>query len=149
MSASCVYTMGYQSLSLDEFLSFLVKSGIKCIIDIRNNPISRKPGFSKKRLSQSAEKSGMEYVHLGKLGIESSKRKNLKTEEDYKKLLDGYEESLNNGLMPEVENAAALAQKKPSVFVCFESEPHICHRSRLTKVIEERLHIPFKHLSAR
>lgn len=143
-----VYTIGYQSRSLQDFLALALKNGIQRIIDVRKNPISRKPGFSKRRLSEAAAEVGIEYLHVGQLGIESSKRKNLRTEEDYHRLLDEYEESITNGLLSEVKKVASLASEKPSALMCFEANPSICHRSRIAKTISERFHMKSEHLLA-
>jgi uncharacterized protein (DUF488 family) len=140
--------MGYQSLAVDEFSRHLSRNGVKRVIDVRKNPISRKPGFSKKRFSASLDEHGIEYIHIRELGIPSEKRKNLNTEADYKKLLDEYENILRNGLRREVENVAALAKEKPSALVCFESDSSFCHRSRLAKLICEWFHMEPRHLRA-
>ncbi len=41
------YTAGYEGESIEAFLQKLLKAGIDRIVDVRNNPVSRKYGFSK------------------------------------------------------------------------------------------------------
>jgi hypothetical protein len=42
--------------------------GLRTLVDVRLTPISRKPGFSKRRLTEALTESGIEYVHLPVLG---------------------------------------------------------------------------------
>src|SRR4051812_7929573 len=46
-----VYTIGYEETSIDRFLDRLLRSGIKQVIDVRANPVSRKYGFARSSLS--------------------------------------------------------------------------------------------------
>ena len=148
-SQTPIFTFGYQALTLREFLSVLSRNGVKRIIDIRFNPISRKPGFSKKALCSGARKIGIDYIHMGQLGIDGKKRKNLKTENDYNILLDEYETSLDNGLAVAVEQAAILACETPSVLICYESDSNMCHRSRLAKILNKKFQFQTEHLQVR
>lgn len=45
-------TIGYEGISIETFLRRVQEYGIEIIIDIRANPISRKPGFSKTALKK-------------------------------------------------------------------------------------------------
>jgi uncharacterized protein (DUF488 family) len=141
-----IYTIGYQQTSVSELLSFISQNGIKRIIDVRQNPVSRKPGFSKKKISLLADKAGLEYVHVRDVGIESKDRKNLRTEADYKHLLDRYEKQISRKKQKQVETVAKLVMEKPSVLICYEADPEFCHRARLASVIARRRRIKPKHL---
>ncbi|MGN6317380.1 DUF488 family protein [Trinickia sp.] len=41
-----VSTIGYEGLDIDAFISLLSENGIETVVDIRELPLSRKPGFS-------------------------------------------------------------------------------------------------------
>ena len=41
--ASELFTFGYEGLSLDVFITRLKSAGVKTVIDVRANPLSRKP----------------------------------------------------------------------------------------------------------
>ncbi len=144
---SIVYTIGYQQTSIAEFLNFVVQRGIRRIIDVRSNPISRKPGFSKTKFSLLARKAGIEYIHVKEIGIEANMRRNLRTQDDYKRLLDKYEEEILPKRPAQIKKVALLALEAPSVLVCYESNPSVCHRSRLASVIARRYRIKAKHLA--
>ena len=55
------------------------------------NAYSQKYGFSKTQLTKACEGVGIEYIHIPELGIESDKRKDLKSQEDYDTLFEDYE----------------------------------------------------------
>jgi len=57
--------------------------GSKCVLDVRENPFSRKPGFSKRPLSQALEANGIRYVHLKELGTPHPLRDAVKAGGDY------------------------------------------------------------------
>ena len=65
-----LYTIGYQGRSLEEFLAVLRREGIGCVVDVRRNALSRKPGFSKTALREALAGAGIDYLHLRRLGIE-------------------------------------------------------------------------------
>ena len=47
-------TVGYEGLRVEEFFDLLVMHGVETLVDIRENPISRKRGFSKNALMIAA-----------------------------------------------------------------------------------------------
>ena len=54
-----VHAIGYEGVSIDRFLRRLQENEIKMIIDVRANPISRKPGFSKTALKARLKQKGI------------------------------------------------------------------------------------------
>ncbi len=42
-----LYTLGYEGLSLAEFFDRLAQAGVSRLVDVRELPLSRRPGFSK------------------------------------------------------------------------------------------------------
>ncbi|WP_228124979.1 DUF488 domain-containing protein [Candidatus Methylospira mobilis] len=64
-----VFTIGYEGLDLDAFISALTLYGVETVVDIREVPLSRKPGFSKKALANALNLSGFEYLTLGEVRL--------------------------------------------------------------------------------
>ena len=60
--------IGYQGLTLDDLSDKLTNWGVTVLVDVRLNAVSRKPGFSKSRLSAHLEERGIRYVHMPALG---------------------------------------------------------------------------------
>ncbi len=48
----CLFTIGYEGRSIDEYLNILIENNIKVLCDVRKNPLSRKYGFSKQSLQK-------------------------------------------------------------------------------------------------
>jgi uncharacterized protein (DUF488 family) len=63
-----VFTIGYEGLDIASFLSLLAQHGIGTVVDIRQLPLSRKRGFSKKALAGRLNGAGFEYIHMASLG---------------------------------------------------------------------------------
>ncbi|TAN54890.1 MAG: DUF488 domain-containing protein, partial [Rhodospirillales bacterium] len=63
-----LFTIGYEGSSIEDFMATLLLANIRTLIDVRDLPISRRPGFAKKALAGALEKVGISYVHLKGLG---------------------------------------------------------------------------------
>lgn len=62
-TAPCaVYTAGYEGMQVDGFLNLLLQSGIRRLVDVRHNPVSRRYGFHKKTLASLCERLDIEYA---------------------------------------------------------------------------------------
>ncbi|MDR3233557.1 MAG: DUF488 domain-containing protein [Planctomycetaceae bacterium] len=59
-----VYTIGYEGVTIEMFLRRLTAAGIKQLIDVRRNPLSCKPGFSKKVLAMYLNEIEVEYIFI-------------------------------------------------------------------------------------
>lgn len=69
-----LFTIGYEGISLEEYLNRLLKNDVKILVDVRNNPLSMKYGFSKSQLQRYCNSLGIEYVHFPEVGIQSEQR---------------------------------------------------------------------------
>ena len=128
----CLFSIGYEGLSLEAFINRLLQNNIKTLVDVRRNPISRKCGFSKKVLSHSLEKTGINYTHIPELGIASEKRKELKTQDDYDRLLQTYEKELKSINIQVLKNLYQFFLKEKRIaLMCFEENVRMCHRGRI------------------
>lgn len=142
-----LYTIGYEGISLEEYLNRLISYDIKMLIDVRKNSISMKYGFSKKQLTNTCEKMGIRFVHIPKLGIESDKRKNLNNAEDYRKLFESYERDILPKQSESLQELLMLFQKYDRVAItCFEKEHTSCHRHKISDLLNRKYDVPVEHL---
>ena len=146
LQTTTIYTIGYEGVSIEKFIRKLQSEKIECLIDVRCNPLSRKPGFSKKSLSEHLQSAGIEYRHIPQLGIPSSMRQSLNTKEDYIRLFDRYENEILPVAEEQKEELIKLLSRKRAVLVCFEADPICCHRTRLSNVISSETGYSQKHL---
>jgi len=129
---SIVATIGYEGGSVENYLNRLIESDIRVLVDVRKNPISRKYGFSKNTLAKLLSRVGVEYIHIPELGIESTDRKNLNTQNDYDRLFNSYERTVLKDQKEALNQVLDLYEdKKRIALTCFEKEHIQCHRSRI------------------
>jgi uncharacterized protein (DUF488 family) len=144
-----LFTIGYESKSIDKYINQLIFNNIRALCDVRKNPISRKYGFSKTRLQSICEKAGIEYFHFPDLGIDSSKRQSLNNQEDYEMLFKEYENTTLKNEKREIEKLSEIAKKYRRIaLTCFEASHLQCHRSRLAKALTRQAdwEIPLNHI---
>ncbi len=118
-------------------------------MDVRRNAYSQKYGFSKTELSTFLPRVGIEYLHIPELGIESEKRQNLVTDQDYETLFKEYEQTtLARGQTALGRLQQLLEQKRRIAITCFEADPFHCHRSRVANALKarENFSYPIEHL---
>ncbi len=132
-----LYTIGYEGISLEEYLNRLLKNGVKLLIDVRQNPLSMKFGFSKTLLTRYCESVGINYMHFPEVGIHGDQRRELKTQNDYDKLFQQYKnENLINTKETQVKILLLLKEYKRVALTCFEANICQCHRKPLAESIE-------------
>lgn len=135
-----LFTIGYEGISLEEYLNRLLKNDIKVLADVRSNPLSMKYGFSKSQLQRYCENLGIQYVHFPEVGIQSGQRKELNTQADYDKLFAVYRrKNLPTTTSSQVKIFSLLKEHKRIALTCFEANICQCHRKHLAEAIE---HLP-------
>ena len=61
-----IYTIGYGSRSIEEFVEVLQRFDIAYLVDVRSAPYSRyKPEFSKAELAAELQRFGIRYLFMG------------------------------------------------------------------------------------
>ncbi|WP_375693804.1 DUF488 family protein [Bartonella sp. AP32XZML] len=134
----CFFTIGYEGKSLENYLSCLIENNIKTLCDVRKNPISRKHGFSKRQLEEAVSNIDIEYMHMPELGIASEKRRNLKTQKDYDRLFEDYQNTtLKNNSCAINKLYKMFLNKKRVAITCFEANVCMCHRGQLALALTQ------------
>jgi len=135
-----LFTIGYEGISLEEYLNRLIINNIKVLVDVRNNPLSMKYGFSKNQLKRFCESIGIQYVHFPEVGIQAEKRQELNTQTDYDNLFACYKATTL--LMTQIVQKAIfdlLTIHQRIALTCFEADINRCHRKHLAEAI---FHLP-------
>lgn len=137
ISETILFTIGYEGISLEEYLNRLIKNGVKVLVDVRNNPLSMKYGFSKSLLQRYCKSLGIEYVHYPEVGIQSEQRQELNIQSDYDKLFTLYcENNLTKTIASQEKILNLLKEHKRIALTCFEANICQCHRKHLAEAIE-------------
>jgi uncharacterized protein (DUF488 family) len=133
-----LFTIGYEGNSLENYLNRLIENDIKILVDVRNNPLSMKFGFSKSQLKKYCESINIEYLHFPEVGIISEKRQELHTQADYDRLFKDYRtKNLPNTTTTQKVILNLLIEHKRIALTCFEAQHCQCHRSHLANAIKE------------
>lgn len=129
-----IYTIGYEGISIDEYLRRLIKADIDILIDVRKNPKSMKFDFNHKKLADYLSKVSIQYMGLPELGIPSDLRIDLTSEIAYQKLFAYYDSNILPFQLDKVCQIASLIQAGHKVaLACYEKDIHHCHRYRIAK----------------
>jgi uncharacterized protein (DUF488 family) len=147
MTGRTLYSIGYEKALLKDILATLAGAGVATLIDVRDRPISRRPGFSKRQLAAAIEDAGMRYVHLAALGTLPEGRLAGRRRE-WDQFWRIVEEKLAS---PEAEldlqRAAEIARSAPSCLLCYEADWHVCHRRRVAEILARRHGFEMRHLA--
>src|ERR1700747_262633 len=68
MAELALFTIGYEKARLVNVVNALRQAGVTTLIDVRDRPQSRRPGFSKRQLEAGLAEAGIRYVGLRALG---------------------------------------------------------------------------------
>ena len=130
-----LFTAGYQGHNIETFLDLLMAHGVEHVIDVRQLPFSRKPDFSKKRLTTHLAGAGIGYTHIVALGTPKPLRDELRREHDLpaffaamRAIVDARPEALRQAL--------EIARARPAALLCFEANHEECHRLVVAEAIE-------------
>lgn len=136
-NSTVLYTIGYEGISLEAYLVRLLKYDVKVLVDVRNNPLSMKYGFSKSQLKKYCASVGIEYVHIPEVGIQVDQRQELNTQSDYDQLFAVYRKNnLTQTTAHQSEILKLLKQHRRIALTCFEANIFQCHRKHLAEAIE-------------
>jgi uncharacterized protein (DUF488 family) len=139
-----IFTIGYGSRALDDFVRVLKAHDFEYLIDIRSAPYSRfKPEFSKNELEVELRRHAIRYVYFGdKLGGRPEDRDCYVDDKMvYARVKEKafYREGI-------ARIKAAFHKRLRIVLMCSEGRPEECHRSKLIGESLTELGIQVAHI---
>lgn len=140
-----IYTIGYEGLDIERFISLLRSNGVETVVDVRELPLSRKRGFSKNSLRDVLNLNGFEYIHMVKLGCPKSVRNQYKEDGNWGKYKTGFLKHLK-AQQETVEELAEVAASSPCALLCFEADFNVCHRSMVAEAVQNINGMAVSHL---
>ncbi|APZ33486.1 hypothetical protein BOH66_03760 [Microbacterium aurum] len=130
--------IGYEGLSVDQLVARLQADGVEVLVDVRMTPLSRKPGFSKRALSEALSAAGIRYLHDRRLGnpkdnraayADASSDAGATARARYREII-----SSGDGAAA-VRDLAALAEERAVAVLCFEADQAHCHREQVIAAV--------------
>ncbi|WP_235114689.1 DUF488 domain-containing protein [Cyclobacterium qasimii] len=139
-----LFTIGYEGISLEEYLNKLLIEDVKVLCDVRKNSRSMKFGFSKNQLKSACEGLGIQFIHIPEVGINSDKRKELHVQADYDALFEEYNQTVIQETFEQQDFLIDLIHKNQRVAItCFEADICQCHRLHLANAVMARPEVDF------
>ena len=142
--ARTLYSIGYGTRTIDEFVAALRRHQIEYVIDVRSSPYSRfRPEFSQAPLMSALKQRGLRYVFMGDLLGGQPKDQNCYTDGkvDYEKVRT--KTFFKAGL-----DRLKKAHEQPirAALLCSEGRPEQCHRAKLIGEALAAMGIPISHI---
>lgn len=131
-----IYTAGYEGLAIEAFIGRLQKAQIDKVLDVREYPLSRKPGFSKKAFAEGLAAAGIEYEHSPPLGCPKPIRNRYKQDGNwaaYARDFRAYIRTQDEVLWSLLADAAG----QRVCMVCYEADANFCHRSLIAEAAQQ------------
>jgi uncharacterized protein (DUF488 family) len=128
-----LYTVGYEDLRIDQFLNKLREHHIETVVDVRLTPSSRRPGFSKGRLTSALSAAGIAYVHERELGNPPDNRDAFRRgplDEGRQRMRD----RLQNGSGEALRRLVDRAKHERVAVLCVEVTDAKCHRQVIVEM---------------
>ena len=128
-----IYTIGYGSRSIEQFVKVLQRYKIAYLVDVRSSPYSRyKPEFSKVELASELQRHDIRYLFMGDTLGGRPDDENCYDEDgsvDYEKVkkTQFYAEGI-------IRIQTAFDKQQYIALMCSEGKPEECHRSKLIGV---------------
>ena len=134
-----LYSVGYERHTIDDFVALLVEHGVATLVDVRLNPISRKPGFSKRRLAEALGAVGVDYRHEPLLGNQADNRSNFHPGGDLETGHRRYAARLDGSSADALRRLATMASRGRLSVLCVERDSEWCHRRVITDRLQQLL----------
>jgi uncharacterized protein (DUF488 family) len=127
-------TIGYEGIKPEEFWSRLLANQVKVLVDVRENPLSRKPGFSKTALAQQADIHGITYIHISSLGCPKEIRNDYRQDGDWSRYTIRFKAYLETQAQA-IQELVGMVAEQECCLLCFEADPNYCHRSYVAEKV--------------
>jgi uncharacterized protein (DUF488 family) len=147
MTLNTLHTIGYEGSSIGAFIATLEAVGIDLLIDVRDVPISRKPGFSKSALASWLATCGTDYLHLKGLGDPKSGRAAAREGryDDFRRIFAAHLQT--DVAQMDLIRGVDAASGKMACLLCFERDHKHCHRYMVAEEMVRRGGFRLVHLS--
>ena len=141
-----ITTIGYEKAGFADFARTLRQAGVTRVLDVRDLPLSRRAGFSKRQLAAGLGECGIAYTHLKGLGTPKPGRDAAKAKRmaEFHAIFAAH--MATDNAQTELRTCAELVQAEPCCLLCFEAESTCCHRSVIAAALVRLTGMAVKNL---
>lgn len=134
-STRLLYSVGYEGRTAEQVVDTVRLAGVRTVLDVRLDPVSHKPGLSKKRLADGLAEAEIEYVHEPLLGNPAENREGFRNS-GVNAACERFTEQLSNGSREALESLARLVQTTTVALLCSEADASRCHRQVISDALQ-------------
>lgn len=141
-----VFTIGYEGATLLDFLATLHVAGVRRVVDVRELPQSRRPGFSKNVLRAALEEHGFAYEHRKPLGDPKAGRDAARAgrHDEFRQIFKAHMET--SAARDELASLRQVLETESCVLLCYERDHRNCHRQLLCDDLQRLGSFTVKHI---
>ena len=146
--ARVVWTIGYQGAGLDDVVAALRRAGVDLVLDVRDVPVSRRPGLSKTGLAAALVDHGIAYRHLKGLGNPKAGRDAAHRGDKalFRRIFVAH--LATPAAQAALNQAIDLIGRANACLLCYERDPADCHRTIVARAITENTGFDVEALQA-
>lgn len=131
-------SIGYEGLDVPALVLRLLRARVDVLVDVRLNPVSRKPGLSKSRLAAELSSHGIGYLHLRELGNPRDNREGFRAGDE--KAFTGFRRLLRSDAADRaLGQVSELLDREVVALLCFERDQSSCHRALVAEALAARV----------
>ena len=132
-----IYSVGYEGITVVDLVDRLARLEVSLLVDVRLQPWSRKPGFSRKELALALALGGIEYVHEPLFANPPENRDAFRQGDPAAVQL--MRERLQGTGEVALEKLVREARYRDVAVLCVERESSRCHRRVITDLARDRV----------
>lgn len=141
-----IFTIGYEGASLADFIATLQIVGVRRVVDVRELPQSRRPGFSKNVLRAALEGHGLSYEHRKTLGDPKAGRDAARAgrHDEFQQIFKAHMKT--SAARDELAALREVLEAESCVLLCYERDHRHCHRQLLCDDLQRLGSFQVKHI---
>jgi uncharacterized protein (DUF488 family) len=127
-----IHSIGHGNRGVTEFLSQLTAAGVRCVVDVRAYPASKRhPQYTRMALETALRGAGIRYLWEGEAlgGMRRPLDASLHTALNDPAFRGFADHMADNSFRQAVARILKLAADAPLALMCAEREPRHCHRA--------------------
>ena len=137
-NGTTVYTVGYERRSADELVCILSDLRVELLLDVRDKPISRKPGFRAAALRDACASAAICYESWPRLGSTPAQREKLRESGDHDRFRREFRTFVKRYRQETLDQLAQVAKSRTIALLCYERWHGHCHRSVLADIVHSK-----------
>jgi len=129
-----IFTVGYEGATLEQFLERLERAKVQLVVDVRDVPLSRKPGFSKTALASALGLVNLQYFHIRELGCPKPIRDQYRVDGNWQAYTAAFMRHMRKQRAA-VRSLAQMCTQSRAALLCYEADPEQCHRTYVARAV--------------